>query len=415
LLGRAGHKVTVLEAAHAISAVGAGIQLTPNMSRLLIRWGLREKLEKSVVLPAMICLRRYANGELLGWVPWGENMEKDHGSPYYHIHRADLYEMLSELASPYIKLRLNSQVIDVDPDAPSVTLKSGEVLNADLIIGADGISSRMREIAFQVTNTALPQGDAAYRAIIHTSEMMKDPELKELVDETALTLWLGPGRHVVGYCIRSKQEYNIVMAHPSENNNETARPADCARMRAEFSEFEPRVRKLLKMVPSTLVWSLTDRHPLKTWVHQSHKVCLLGDSCHPMLPYRAQGAAMAVEDAAVIGNIFSRLSDRSQIASSLQAYQTIRYGRATEAQRESRQNQVIYHLPDGPEQQARDTSMQLAIKVAKRQARGGLAEDCEGNANTWADRPKTFMSFSYDADADVDQFIATHPMEKTKL
>lgn len=89
----------------------------------------------------------------------------------------------------------------MDPEAPSVTLISGEVLNADLIIGADGISSRIREIAFQVTNSALPKGDAAYRAIIRTSAMMEDPELKELVDETALTIWLGPGRHVVGYCI----------------------------------------------------------------------------------------------------------------------------------------------------------------------------------------------------------------------
>lgn len=108
------------------------------------------------------------------------------------------------------------------------------------------------------------------------------------------------------------------------------------------------------------------------------------------------------------------------MASFLQAYETIRYARATEAQRESRKSQVIYHLPDGPEQQARDVSMQLAIEAASRQARGGLVENCEGNPNAWADRPRTFLSFSYDADADVDKFMASqsdlhHPMEKTKL
>lgn len=109
--------------------------------------------------------------------------------------------MLLELAAPHITLHLNSQVLDVNPNTALVTLLSGEVLEADLVIGADGISSRVREVAFQVTDSAIQNGDVAYRSVIQTSQMMKDPELKQLVEETAVTFWLGPGRHIVGYCI----------------------------------------------------------------------------------------------------------------------------------------------------------------------------------------------------------------------
>lgn len=111
--------------------------------------------------------------------------------------------MLYDLAAPYITVRLNSQVVDVDPITPRITLKSGEILSADLIVGADGIASRVRETAFQVTNSAPPAGDSAYRAVINTSDMLHDPELKQLVDDAAMTIWMGPRRHIVGYSIVS--------------------------------------------------------------------------------------------------------------------------------------------------------------------------------------------------------------------
>lgn len=391
------------------------MQLTPNMTRLLIRWGLRDKLAESAVKPTKFCLRRYANGELLENRP-GDNFERDFGSPYYNIHRADLHNMLLELATPYMTLRLNSQVLDVNPKTASVTLVSGEVLEADLLIGADGISSRVREVAFSSSDPALQIGDVAYRAVIQTSHMMKDPELKQLVEEAAVSLWLGPGRHIVGYCIRRKEAYNIVMIHPGKSKDE--RYADSAEIQAEFSEFEPRIRKLLKLVPLTLVWPVNDRKPLKTWVHEDNKVCLLGDSCHPMLPYRAQGAAMAVEDAAVLGNIFSCLSAHSQIPSFLKAYQNIRYRRATDAQQGSRKNREVFHLLDGPAQELRDASMRLAM-AADLQVQGEAVGRLEENGSVLG-RKNLLASFSYDADKEVDSWRASHgnlygQLERTKL
>lgn len=165
-------------------------------------------------------------------------------------------------------------------------------------------------------------------------------------------------------------------------------------MRADFSDFEPRVQRLLSHVTSTLKWRLMDRQPLQSWIHPSHRVVLLGDACHPMLPYRAQGAAMAIEDAAVLGNIFSRLTDSQQIPGFLQSYQSLRLSRTAETQMSSRLNQKIFHLPDGEEQRKRDDEMREAM-------RGGTSE---GNSNQWADQTKSRALFGYDADEVVNRW-----------
>ena len=117
------------------------------------------------------------------------------------LQRADLQKILLDLARPYMKVRLNTKVRDVDPSQPAVILESGEIIKADLVIGADGLNSRLRDIVVGQPDRPTPTGDATYRALIPTGPMMKDPELKQLVDETCMNIWMGPGRHIVGYCI----------------------------------------------------------------------------------------------------------------------------------------------------------------------------------------------------------------------
>lgn len=132
-------------------------------------------------------------------------MEENFGSPYYHIHRADLHQLLYDLASssPLLTLRLSSNVVSADPSLPSVTLASGEVVKADLIIGADGVKSSLREIVLGAPVKAVATGDAVYRALVPTSEMVKDPELKPLVDNPEMTGWMGPSKHIMGYNINT--------------------------------------------------------------------------------------------------------------------------------------------------------------------------------------------------------------------
>lgn len=208
-LAEAGHTVQVFEAARKLREVGAGIQVSPNVSRLLIRWGLGERLKQCAVQPEAIVFRRYNDGSVVGYSRWGDSIARELGAPYYHMHRADIHRLILELvlANPRITLNLNSRVksVKASPDPKvSITLLSGEVIEGDLIIGADGVHSVTRQAVLGRTELAQPTGDAAYRATISTDVMRKDPDLKRLVDVPEMTTWMGPDRHIMGYCIVSK-------------------------------------------------------------------------------------------------------------------------------------------------------------------------------------------------------------------
>ncbi|TCD67710.1 hypothetical protein EIP91_012007 [Steccherinum ochraceum] len=401
-LTQAGHKVTMYESASFVGEVGAGIQVSPNVTRLLIRWGVEEQLKKIAVRPESVVFRRYNSGERVGFTRWGDQMNLKYGAPYYHIHRADFHKLLYDLARPNVTLHLKSTVVAVDESVPSITLQSGEVVKCDLLIGADGVKSFVQQAVIGHVNPATPTGDAAYRALIPTSFLLADPELRPFVDTPEMSGWMAPGRHLMAYCIRDKQEFNLVMLRPDDSDESVeswTAEGNADRMRAQFADFEPRIQKMLGQVKSTLSWRLMDRQPLDTWISPSGKVALLGDACHPMLPYRAQGAAMAIEDAAVLGNLFSHISHVSQIQPLLQAYQDLRLPRASETQAQSRLNQKIFHLPDGPEQEARDANMRKAMEMELRLVRGEEVEDVTlGNFNQWADQTKSAIQYSYDAD-----------------
>lgn len=201
-LAQAGHRITLFESAPAIGEVGAGIQVSPNITRLLIRWGLGEELKRVSVKPEALVFRRYSNGEMVAYTRWAERMDA-FGAPYYHIHRADFHKLLYDLAKDEMELRLNSTVVDCDPEAPSITLASGEVVHGDLIIGADGIKSRIQKAVLGRENPAHPTGDAAYRATIPAANLLADPELQSLVKTPEMTGWMGPQRHIMGYLVVS--------------------------------------------------------------------------------------------------------------------------------------------------------------------------------------------------------------------
>ncbi|ETW76283.1 hypothetical protein HETIRDRAFT_156655 [Heterobasidion irregulare TC 32-1] len=422
-LAHAGHHITLLEAAPVIGDVGAGIQVSPNAARLLLRWGLGSALSATAVRPEAIVFRRYDTGERVGYTRWGDVMDRSHGAPYLHVHRADYHAMLLRLAraAPNVTLRLGATVIGVDPDpasavgGPSVTLASGEVVRGDLVVGADGVKSMLQAAVTGKSSAPRATGDAAYRAIIPTDVMLRDPELRPFVETPEMTAWMAPGRHLMAYNIRGKKEFNLVLLHPDDGSVESWTAEGSAdKMRADFKDFEPRVQKLLAYVNSTLKWRLMDRPALDSWVHPKGRIVLLGDACHPMLPYRAQGAAMAIEDAGVLGALLSHLSTIEELPVLLKAYQDLRLDRTSDAQEQSRLNRSIFHLPDGPEQCARDAEMRraMAAEFAALEHAGGhpasvsasLADGetlMVGNPNQWADRRKSERQFSYDADGAV--------------
>ncbi|KAL0581032.1 hypothetical protein V5O48_001026 [Marasmius crinis-equi] len=352
-------------------------------------------------------------------------MEREYGVPWYTVHRGDLFEMLFSIAKPFMDLKLRAKVTHVDSSAPSVTLESGATFSADLIIGADGIHSVVRGSVLGEKDLPLsvPLGDVAFRALIPTEGMAKDPELRELVANPRLTTWMGPLRHAIGYCVRGGKEYNMVIVKPDDGSTYSwTAKGDVKEVEESFHGWEPRFRKLISLMPSVLKSKLLICAPLKTWSHRAGCVTLLGDACHPMLPYKGQGAAMAIEDAAVLGNLFSRIAHKSQIHELLKAYQTIRFERATSMQTGSSDNRTLYHLADGPEQEARDASMRVAMEKTIQemreaekmsQDRGSLSGQ---SVNPWADKAKMAANFRYDVDEVTNRWWESQEMEvKSKL
>ncbi|ESK83083.1 hypothetical protein Moror_6080 [Moniliophthora roreri MCA 2997] len=412
-LGQAGHDIVVLESSPVLGEIGAGIQICPNLSRLLIRWGLGHTLQQLTQndQPKAFTYVRYDTGELVGLAMLGDKMVRDHGAPWQVIHRQELQKMLLTVAKPFMNLKLGVKVISVDPDTPSVTLASGATISGDFIIGADGIHSIVRQsvIGESAIPLSVPLGDVAFRALIPTSTMMDDPELRDLVENPRLTCWMGPSRHVMGYRVRNGKEYNMVLIAPDDGSTYSwTAEGRIEEVREKFSGWEPRFLKLIDRMPRVLKSKLIIPAPLTTWLHSAAKVTLLGDACHPILPYRAQGAAMAIEDAAVLGNLFSRLSDKSQMPKFLKVYEDIRLARVSSMQKGALDNRTLYHMPDGPEQDARDASMRLAMQKSINES---LSEST--SINPWADKSKLASSFSYDVDAVTDDWCDSHGFEMT--
>ncbi|KAJ3863458.1 hypothetical protein EV359DRAFT_43117 [Lentinula novae-zelandiae] len=405
-LGRAGHNITVLEKAPRLEEVGAGVQVGPNMSRLLIRWGLGPQLDQYGVKPRSFSLCQCKE---VAFSPLGETFEQVHGAPYYHIHRGDLLNMLYTIAKPFMNLLLSEEVMDLHQtpySRPAVIMKSGQRFAGDLIIGADGVHSIIKK-NFGKPSEIKPTGDAAYRVTIPTSYLVKDPDLIGLVENPQYLCWMGPEKHIVGYCIRAREEYNLVMIHPAVES--TDKSNDVERMRSLYKGWDTRqvVGKLQALATSrTLIRSVLNAStPLDSWVHDQGHIVLLGDACHPMLPYRAQGSAMAVEDAAALGEIFSDFNEWKRIPDLLYAFQNLRLPRVLWTCEASWHNRRVFHLPDGEEQEARDRTMRAEMLGQTISSNGSSDEGCENviyyTQNLLGNPKLNHEQFGYDAELEA--------------
>ncbi|OAP54380.1 hypothetical protein AYL99_11481 [Fonsecaea erecta] len=378
LLGRSGHHVVVLEGAPAIAEVGAGITCSPNQTRLLTRWGLDGRLRKHTDTLSNIILRRWEHGEILGKAPLMPQVEQKHGAPHYVIHRADLHGALMDDAETVAEIRVNSMVVSIDFEKPSVTLQDGTVVEADLIVGADGMKSTCRRIMYEklgLVDKPTPTGDAAFRACIPV-ERVTDPELLDFVTKPLATRWMGGGCHIQGYPIRHGRFYNLVMCHPDPGFTEESWTTKASKQDIldQFGSWDPQyLRKLVDLIPedNVLVWHLCVHDPLPTWV--MGKVVLVGDACHPMLPYVAQGGAQGLEDVAVLHLALDQVPTADDLPVYLKAYEYARKPRAEHIMSIAGVNRDVLHLPDGPEQQERDRKFAAV-------AQGGENPDLLGHA-----------------------------------
>jgi salicylate hydroxylase len=328
----------------------------PNSSRLLLRWGVdMEKMKKSV--SQRYHFVRWADGDTIVKLPF-ENIVETHGAPYYLVHRADLHAGLLEATlKAGVQVHTKKRVIEYNFEEPSATTQEGEVFKADFILGADGIKSICRPLLTGQPDVPRDTGDVAYRILIPGEKLLADPELADLITDPCTTSWCGPDAHLVGYPIRNGEMYNIVVCATSYNETTDevwVIKGDNSELCNRFAGWEPRVQKLCALTGDFMKWRLCDLPILSRWVHPSGKVALLGDSCHPMLPYLAQGAAQAFEDAAVIRQCLAQNVD---MTTALKRYESIRMPRASLVQAKTREHQHILHINDGDEQKTRDQRM----------------------------------------------------------
>jgi salicylate hydroxylase len=351
-LQRAGIRdVAVFERSSALREIGAGIQMAPNAVRLLRRLGLAEALaEVSVRLEGGWEFRRWDDGRVLFSQPFGELSEQLFGEPYYVVHRRDLLDLLREaVPESWINLGHRCTAIAEEGDEVVAMFGNGASVRADALIGADGIHSVIHD-SILPPEPATFSGLSAYRALVPAESAPK------LTRRPVTTLWLGPHRHFVHYPVSAGHEINIVSCNPAGDFAEESWTADgrVEDLAAEYAGWHECVQQLISAVTHTKQYAFYDREPLKHWTRG--RVTLMGDAAHPMMPFFAQGASQAIEDAAVLGGCLHEAS-RETVPEALHRYEALRRERASRVQLVSRERREHHHLPDGEAQRRRDEAM----------------------------------------------------------
>lgn len=356
---RAGWQPRVFEQASAFNEVGAGIQLGPNATRVLLSWDLGPALSQVAAFPSSLSVRSAGSGTVLARLPLGDVALQRYGAPYATLHRADLHGLLLEGArSAGVELFLDARIeaIRETANAVLVGMQGSEEIEGDALVGADGLWSSVRQQLWP-DSAPVPTGHLAYRTLMAQQDL--PPELRS----EEVTVWLGPRLHVVAYPVRRGEWLNVVaivqgaVAGDLQQWDQAAVGADL--QRAMGATCTP-LQDLVRAAPAWLLWVLHERPPIKgAHAMAQGRVALLGDAAHPMRPYLAQGAGMAIEDAQELGRCLAMAHERiADTPVALRRYALNRWERCARVQRQAERNGRIFHAT-GPVQWGRDLSLRL--------------------------------------------------------
>ncbi len=335
-LAKRGFVVEVYEQSPVLAEVGAGLQLSPNAMQVLQALGLEQQINTLAFYPEAAVMRHYKTGKQYFSLPLKNHLEHKYGASYLHIHRADLQRILQQACeSNGVKLYLGLAVSRYTQTAEQVQvlLDNQRSVNAELLLGADGIKSKVQACMLG-PSPANFSGQVAWRGTIAADCLPKG-----LVKPNA-NLWVGPGQHFVSYYLRGGQLINFVAVQERTDWQQESwqQEGDINELRQAFAGWHCEVTELLAACQQSFLWALFDRAPLSQWT--DNRVALLGDACHPMLPFLAQGAAMAIEDSYVLA---SCLSGTKNISQALHYYQQQRLPRTANIQRRAASNAAFYH------------------------------------------------------------------------
>ncbi|KAF2092134.1 salicylate hydroxylase [Saccharata proteae CBS 121410] len=397
-MARAGAKVTVLEAAPQLGEIGAGIQMTPNVARLLREWGVDKVIGDNLVQFEELNLRR-KDGTKVGWTPMCR-IEKALKQPWWLVHRHHLHQGLVEVARQHgCAIHINSRVASIDHQSSQqvkVTTKTGHTYNFDLLIGSDGVGSVVRKTLFPDVKPAPPTNNSAYRAIVPWEQVLADPVAKELVQQKTMEVWMSGIGYIITYPISAGKDFNMVMSHHTAEPTFQTTPVDVEEMRSHYKDFDPRIRRVLEMVPSVQRWPLLVTGPLNSWSNEQKNVVLMGDAAHSMVNHMAQGAATSMEDGAFLGRCIREvIRNRISLHDAVRIYERGRMPKAHKKQQVSFLNGALWHLPEGPAQEARDKAMEGEIR----------GEQLLRSPNLYGDPVTVWEVYAYDAEKHADQEI----------
>lgn len=326
-----GLDVTLYEQARALGEVGAGVYLTPNGVRHLESVGLGEAVAKAGALVGERSRYYRHDGTEIAPVRVTDSAG---WNATYGMHRADFVDFLADsLPKGIVQLGHRASSFHQDEAGTQVTFENGETIEADIVIGADGIHSTLRPYVWTESEPVY-SGTSVYRGLVAR-------ELLEGWPEDEWYMWLGPGKHFLTFPVRSGELVNFVGFVPAEDlfRESWTAPGDPDQLRADFAGWDPRIGELLSHVDHTFRWALYDRDPLPTWTNG--RLALLGDAAHAMLPHLGQGANQSIEDAAALATILE-IADPRRIPEALAAYEGLRRERVAEVQTGARQNGLRY-------------------------------------------------------------------------
>ena len=358
---QAGTEVSLFERASVFAEVGAGVQLSPNVVRVLHRWGLKQALDAVVSVPEKLQIRSAVTGAELGVLRLGDTIQARYGAPYLTVQRSDLHHvLLGELMRrDQVPLSLNSALEGFSQSDEGVTLRlrDGSTVQGDALVGADGGFSLVRQRLLN-DGVPTPTGQLAYRALV-AQDSLPAPLRSQHV-----TAWLGPQLHVVQYPVRRGEYLNVVAIVHGTLKGDLAdwdHSANAPQLQRLLAGTAPALQALVAAVPFWRLWGLSIRPPM-AGAHEQAKgrVALLGDAAHPMLPYLAQGAGMAIEDAWVLSQVLhdSGPATAEAMPARLARYAHQRWQRNARVQARAIRNGKIFHAI-GPVRWGRNAAMKM--------------------------------------------------------